>query len=77
MLINDWQNVWKSYSVLTHIANLLIVISSIVLSALPTLADYIEPKKLFVAVGVLSTLGIVGRMVRQDLNGNVGKIENE
>lgn len=65
-LVDDWQKMWKSYSVLTHLLNLLIAVSFVGLGALPTISDYISPHTLFISVGVLSVAGIIGRVLKQN-----------
>lgn len=64
-LVADWTKMWRSYSVLAHIFNLLIALSFAGMSALPVLSDYISPHTLFISVGVFSVLGVVGRVLKQ------------
>lgn len=65
-LVDDWQKLWKSYSILAHLVNLLIALSFVGLGALPAISDYITPRTLFISVGVLSVLGIIGRVLKQN-----------
>jgi uncharacterized membrane protein len=66
-LVDNWHRLWKSYSILAHLVNLLIALSFVGLGALPAISDYIPPHYLFCAVGVLSVLGIVGRILKQGI----------
>ena len=65
-LVRDWKKLWKSYSVLTHLLNLLIAISMVGLGALPVISDYLSQTGLFSVVAILSILGIVGRTIKQN-----------
>lgn len=65
-LVKDWKKLWKSYSVLTHLLNLIIAISVVGLGALPIVSDYLSQSGLFTLVAVLSLLGIVGRTIKQN-----------
>jgi hypothetical protein len=67
-LVENSKNLWKSYSVISHVLNLLVAISAVGLSALPILSDYIAPGLLFGIVGCLSLAGLVGRYVKQSLD---------
>lgn len=64
-LVKDWQKLWKSYSILTLLLNLVIAISMVGLGAVPLISDYLSQSEMFYVVGLLSLLGIVGRTIKQ------------
>lgn len=75
-LVEGWKKLWKSYSVIFSVANILQAISVTGLSVLGVINVYFAFKIVITLAVLFGLLGLVGRLVRQPLLVKDPSVEN-
>ena len=65
LLVANWTKLWKSYSVLFSIANILQAVSVSALAVLGVINVYFAFQTIFVLTLLFGALGLVGRLISQ------------
>jgi len=75
-LVDGWKKLWKSYSVIFSLANILQALSVTGLSVLGVINVYFAFKLVIGMAVLFGVLGLVGRLIKQPVLVTDPKVEN-
>lgn len=75
-LVEGWKRLWKSYSIIFSLANILQALSVTGLSVLGVINVYFAFKIVITLAIVFGVLGLIGRLIKQPVLVNDPNVEN-